>query len=95
MLRLQSDGGSPPPCLRAPQLKIFFEKLAKYIGQGIKALVDRPDGRWCFRLHRDRVYYLSEQQVRPAVDRCLTRLSCNTARSLTVGAGQTRGGAAS
>jgi hypothetical protein len=43
--------------------KIFFDKLAKYIGHGIKALIDRPDGRYCFRLHRDRVFYVSEAQV--------------------------------
>ena len=52
--------------LTEDELKIFFEKLAKYIGQGIKALVDRPDGRYCFRPHRDRVYYVSEQQVKHA-----------------------------
>ena len=46
--------------------KTFFNKLAKYIGNGIKALVDRPDGRWCFRLHRDRVFYVSEHQVKHA-----------------------------
>ena len=37
--------------LTEEELKIFFDKLAKYVGQGIKALIDRPDGRWCFRLH--------------------------------------------
>eukprot|EP00056_Hartaetosiga_gracilis_P018489 m.10978 g.10978 ORF g.10978 m.10978 type:complete len:181 (+) comp6788_c0_seq1:82-624(+) len=42
----------------------FFEKLAKYIGENIKVLIDRPDGQWCFRLHRDRVYYVSEEMVR-------------------------------
>ena len=52
--------------LTEDELKIFFEKLAKYIGQGIKALVDRPDGRYCFRLHRDRVYYVGEHQARSA-----------------------------
>ena len=43
--------------------KIFFEKLAKYIGRGIRNLIDRPDGAHCFRLHRDRVYYVREDQV--------------------------------
>ena len=52
--------------LTEEELKTLFEKLAKYIGQGVKALIDRPDGRWCFRLHRDRVYYVSEQQVKHA-----------------------------
>ena len=52
--------------LTEEEMKIFFEKLAKYIGNGIKALVDRPDGRYCFRLHRDRVYYVSEHLVKHA-----------------------------
>ena len=46
--------------------KTFFAKLAKYIGRGIKALLERPDGRYCFRLHRDRVYYVSEEQAKLA-----------------------------
>jgi 60S ribosome subunit biogenesis protein NIP7 len=52
--------------LTEEELKIFFEKLSKYIGNGIKALVDRPDGRYCFRLHRDRVYYIGEHLVKHA-----------------------------
>ena len=59
----QRSLAAPPSPLRGSmrplteeEMKIFFEKLAKYIGNGIKALVDRPDGRYCFRLHRDRVY---------------------------------------
>lgn len=28
------------------------------IGENIKILVDRPDGTYCFRLHKDRVYYM-------------------------------------
>ena len=52
--------------LSESELKIFVEKLAKYLLQGIKALIERPDGRWCFRLHRDRVYYMSEKQVKVA-----------------------------
>lgn len=28
------------------------------IGENIQLLVDRPDGTYCFRLHRDRVYYV-------------------------------------
>ena len=49
---------------RPARRKTFFAKLAKYIGRGIKSLLERPDGRYCFRLHRDRVYYVSEEQVR-------------------------------
>ena len=52
------------PSIRPVRRKTFFAKLAKYIGRGIKALLERPDGRYCFRLHRDRVYYVSEEQAR-------------------------------
>ena len=43
------------------ETKIFFEKLNKYIGENIKMLIDREDGKYCFRLHKDRVYYVSEK----------------------------------
>ncbi|XP_005052338.1 PREDICTED: 60S ribosome subunit biogenesis protein NIP7 homolog [Ficedula albicollis] len=36
------------------------------IGENIQLLVDRPDGTYCFRLHRDRVYYLSEKLLKLA-----------------------------
>lgn len=47
--------------LTEEETKIFFEKLSKYIGDNIKLLIDREDGTYCFRLHRDRVYYVSEK----------------------------------
>jgi len=28
------------------------------IGDNIKLLIDRPDDVYCFRLHKDRVYYV-------------------------------------
>ena len=28
------------------------------IGDNIKLLLDRPDGTYCFRLHKDRVFYV-------------------------------------
>ena len=52
------------------ETKIFFEKLTKYIGENIKMLIDREDGKYCFRLHRERVYYVSEKimkQVMPSI----------------------------
>ncbi|NXK44557.1 NIP7 protein, partial [Chauna torquata] len=36
------------------------------IGENIQLLVDRPDGTYCFRLHRDRVYYVSEKLLKGA-----------------------------
>jgi 60S ribosome subunit biogenesis protein NIP7 len=47
--------------LTEEETKTFFEKLSKYIGENIKQLIDRSDGTYCFRLHRDRVYYVSER----------------------------------
>ncbi|XP_026480680.1 60S ribosome subunit biogenesis protein NIP7 homolog [Ctenocephalides felis] len=46
--------------------KLLFEKLAKYIGPNIKQLIDRPDGTYCFREHKDRVFYVSEKILRLA-----------------------------
>uniref|UniRef100_A0AAQ4PM99 NIP7 nucleolar pre-rRNA processing protein n=1 Tax=Gasterosteus aculeatus aculeatus TaxID=481459 RepID=A0AAQ4PM99_GASAC len=48
------------------ETKTMFEKLSKYIGENIKILVDRPDGSYCFRLHNDRVYYMSEKILKLA-----------------------------
>ena len=36
------------------------------IGRNVRFLIDRKDSRHCFRLHRDRVYYLSEKMMRLA-----------------------------
>ena len=47
--------------LTEEETKTLFEKLSKYIGDNIKLLIDRSDGAYCFRLHRDRVYYVSEK----------------------------------
>ncbi|XP_076030719.1 60S ribosome subunit biogenesis protein NIP7 homolog [Oratosquilla oratoria] len=48
------------------ETKTFFEKLSKYIGENLKLLLDRPDGLYCFRLHRDRIYYVSEKIMKCA-----------------------------
>eukprot|EP00455_Lapot_gusevi_P050966 TRINITY_DN74_c0_g1_i1.p1 TRINITY_DN74_c0_g1~~TRINITY_DN74_c0_g1_i1.p1 ORF type:complete len:197 (+),score=51.88 TRINITY_DN74_c0_g1_i1:49-591(+) len=52
--------------LTEEETKTFFEKLAKYIGRNIKFLIDRPDETYCFRVHNDRVYYLSESLFKVA-----------------------------
>ncbi|KAL6041722.1 ribosome biosynthesis protein nip7 [Balamuthia mandrillaris] len=54
--------------LTEEETKIFFEKLAKYLGRNIKYLIDRKDEEYCFRLHKERVYYLSETQMRKATN---------------------------
>uniref|UniRef100_A0A3B3Q9H8 NIP7 nucleolar pre-rRNA processing protein n=1 Tax=Paramormyrops kingsleyae TaxID=1676925 RepID=A0A3B3Q9H8_9TELE len=60
------------------ETKIMFEKLSKYIGENIKLLVDRPDGTYCFRLHKDRVFYISEK---------ILKLATNISRDKLVSAG--------
>ena len=52
------------------ETKIFFEKLNKYIGENIKMLIDREDGKYCFRLHKDRVYYVSEKIMKQVRQTC-------------------------
>ncbi|XP_016831876.1 60S ribosome subunit biogenesis protein NIP7 homolog [Cricetulus griseus] len=46
----------------------MFEKIAKYIGENLQLLVGRPDGTYCFRLHNDRVYYVSEMILKLAAN---------------------------
>ncbi|KAK0175697.1 hypothetical protein PV327_009426 [Microctonus hyperodae] len=47
--------------LSEERTKLVFEKLVKYIGDNVKVLVNRPDGIYCFREKKDRVYYVSEK----------------------------------
>lgn len=54
--------------LTEEETKTMFEKLSKYIGENIKLLIDRPDGTYCFRLHRERVYYISEKMLKLATN---------------------------
>ena len=37
---------------------MFFITCIYSIGENVKLLVDRPDGNFCFRLHKDKVYYV-------------------------------------
>lgn len=47
--------------LSEERTKLLFEKLSEYIGANIKMLIDRPDGTYCFREQKERVYYVSEK----------------------------------
>ncbi|CUS08347.1 unnamed protein product [Tuber aestivum] len=44
----------------------LFEKLANYIGRNITHLIDRPTDPHCFRVQKDRVYYVRESIARLA-----------------------------
>ena len=48
------------------ETKIFFEKLTKFLGSNIKFLIDREDGDWVFRLHKERVYYINSEVLKLA-----------------------------
>ena len=50
--------------LTEDELRKLYEKLHKYIGKNLRRLVERQDGQYCFRLHKDRVYYLPEHILR-------------------------------
>lgn len=50
------------------ELQTFFAKLAKYIGRNIRYLLEREDEPYCFRLHKDRVYYLSEELMKKSTN---------------------------
>ena len=52
--------------LTKEELEIFFGKLSKYLGSNIQRLIKRDDEPHCFRLHNDRVYYVSEVLMRQA-----------------------------
>ncbi|CAH1398985.1 unnamed protein product [Nezara viridula] len=52
--------------LSEERTKLVFEKLCKYIGENLKLLLDRPDGKYCFREQKDRVYYVSESVLKLA-----------------------------
>ncbi|KAK8820101.1 hypothetical protein WA577_006170 [Blastocystis sp. JDR] len=54
--------------LTEEETKLFFEKLTKYIGPNVEQLLNRKDDPHCFRLHRDRVYYVSERVLRLATN---------------------------
>lgn len=47
---------------------MVFEKLYKFIGKNIKSLIDRPDEPYCFRLHKNRVYYVREALMKKATN---------------------------
>lgn len=47
---------------------MVFEKLYKFVGKDIKAMIERPDGRHCLRLHKNRVFYVSEALMKKATN---------------------------
>ncbi|KAK8376031.1 hypothetical protein O3P69_008621 [Scylla paramamosain] len=46
--------------LKNEETVLVFTKLKKYIGSNVRALLERSDGLYCFRLHNGRIYYVKE-----------------------------------
>ncbi|KAG9314259.1 hypothetical protein JVU11DRAFT_5047 [Chiua virens] len=53
--------------LTEDESKAVFTKLANYIGNNLIHLIDRKDEPYCFRLHKDKVYYVSESSMRLSI----------------------------
>ncbi|MEW5317804.1 MAG: hypothetical protein WDW38_009073 [Sanguina aurantia] len=54
--------------LTEEETKQVFEKLYKFIGKNIKNLIDRSDEPYCFRLHKNRVFYVREAIMKKATN---------------------------
>jgi 60S ribosome subunit biogenesis protein NIP7 len=48
------------------ETRTFFVKLSEFLGKNISSLLDRPTDPHCFRLHDDRVFYLSDRVMQAA-----------------------------
>ncbi len=53
------------------ETKAVFEKLHKFLGKGIRHLVERSDEDYVLRLNRNRVYYVRESLMRRATNSTL------------------------
>lgn len=82
--------------LTEEETKAVFEKLYKFIGKSIKSLIDRPDEPYCFRLQKNRVFYVRESLMKKATNisrdklvslgTCIGKLTHSGKFRLTVGA---------
>jgi len=48
------------------ETKAVLEKVDKFIGSSVKLLIDREDGVYCFRVQKERVFYISERVLKVA-----------------------------
>ncbi|KAK9841275.1 hypothetical protein WJX74_002996 [Apatococcus lobatus] len=82
--------------LTEEETKSVFEKLFKFIGKNIRSLVERQDEPHCFRLHKNRVYYVRESLMRRATNvgrdqlvalgQCIGKITHSGNFRLTIGA---------
>uniref|UniRef100_A0A8C5JVY1 60S ribosome subunit biogenesis protein NIP7 homolog n=1 Tax=Jaculus jaculus TaxID=51337 RepID=A0A8C5JVY1_JACJA len=54
--------------LTEEETHVMLEKIAKYIGENLQLLVDRPCGTYCFRPHNDCMYCVSENILKLTVN---------------------------
>ena len=50
------------------ELQTVLEKFVFFIGKNVKALFEREDEAYCFRLHKNRVFYVSERLMKRATN---------------------------
>lgn len=50
------------------EMRVFFAKIQTFLGNNISKLIDRSDEPFTFRMVKDRVYYLSEKQMKLATN---------------------------
>lgn len=53
---------------RMQELQTVLEKFVFFIGKNVKALFEREDEPYCFRLHKNRVFYVSERLMKRATN---------------------------
>ena len=49
------------------ELTLVLEKLKRFVGNHLNQLLDRPDCPHVFRLHKERVYYISEDLLKKSI----------------------------
>lgn len=54
--------------LTEEETKTLFLKLSEYIGKNVEKLINRNDERHCFRLMKDRCFYISESLMKAATN---------------------------
>ena len=63
-----SGVATPGRAAASQETKMVFEKLFKFVGKNLKSLIDRQDEPYCFRLHKNRVYYVKESIMKKATN---------------------------
>ena len=50
------------------ELRALLEKLMKFIGKNVELLLHKAEEPHCFRVHKGRIYYVSEKLMRMATN---------------------------